>query len=454
LGLTSTIAEFVAGCRFDAIPESAVRTVKVGFADTIGVIIAGSNETCAKVVADFADGHAAHRSSPLMRAAAAPAPLAALIFATAGHAQDYDDTGLNGHPSVVIAPAILAECRETAADGRAMMAAYVAGYETWAELCLRDPDPQHDMGIHPTATFGAVAAAAASANLRRLDATATAHALGIAASMASGIVANFGSMTKPFHVGHAARCGLEAARLAGLGLTAADDALENPRGFLMAMSSKGRVDLESPPLIGSAWRIAERGLNVKLYPMCYALHRIIDGVIELRKRHPSAFEEVQQIDVTISDTPAAILNNPAPKDALEAKFSIQFAVAAAAITGGCGTTELEDAFIRRPDVQNLMKKVVIHPDPEKIPDDPIFSPADFVTVTKTRSERFESGPVSRAYGHHEKPATAEQIWKKFSDCVAPTLGDDEANKLFATVMSLETVRDGKTLFALRAPEVS
>jgi 2-methylcitrate dehydratase PrpD len=190
----------------------------------------------------------------------AAAPEAAWINGTAGHALDYDDVGCRGHVSTVLLPAILAEAETLGASGREMFAAYVAGYETWAELARRDPGHHHVKGWHPTGIFGAIGAGAACAASRRLSPEQATMAVALAASQAGGIMANFGTMTKPFHAGRAAHAGVVAARLAGLGFTAAADALEHPQGFLSAVSPEGKADREGavPPL-GRNGRSSGRG---------------------------------------------------------------------------------------------------------------------------------------------------------------------------------------------------
>src|SRR5690606_28418863 len=139
---------------------------------------------------------------------------------TAAHALDYDDVGLCGHPSAVLVPALLAEGERMQASGSQLLKAYLAGFETWAELISRDADQHHVKGWHPTAVFGTVGVAAAVACLRGLSQEDCIHALGIAASLAGGVVANFGSMTKPFHAGRASAAGIQAVDLAQAGMTA------------------------------------------------------------------------------------------------------------------------------------------------------------------------------------------------------------------------------------------
>src|SRR5690606_34228890 len=161
---------------------------------------------------------------------------AALVNGMAAHILDYDDVALDGHPSAVLVPAILAQAEAGSVGGAQMIEAYVAGFEVWAELQAREPGHLHEVGLHPTAVFGAVAAAAACASLRRLDAAGAAAAMAMAASMSAGLVANFGTMTKSFQVGRAAQSGVIAARLAQAGMTASPDALEHDSGFLAALS--------------------------------------------------------------------------------------------------------------------------------------------------------------------------------------------------------------------------
>jgi 2-methylcitrate dehydratase PrpD len=148
-----------------------------------------------------------------------PAPEAAWINGTAGRALDYDDVALRGHPSTMLVPAILAEGEALRASRRDMLAAYVAGYETCAELVWCEPGHHHRKGWHPTGIFGPIGAAAACASLRHLDAEHASNALALAASQSSGVMANFGTMTTPFHAGRSAHSGLITARLAEVGFT-------------------------------------------------------------------------------------------------------------------------------------------------------------------------------------------------------------------------------------------
>src|SRR5581483_11379935 len=217
------------------------------------------------------------------------------------------------HPSTVLVPAILAEGEALGATGKAMIAAYVAGYEAWAEVANRDPGHHHKKGWHPTGIFGAIAAAAACASLRGLDAEKATMAVALAASQSSGLMANFGTMTKPFHAGRAAHSGLMSARMAAGGFTAAADALEHPQGFLSAVSPEGLCDRESPARLGQEWHIVRNRLSIKKYPACYGLHRTLDGMLDLLDKRPLQPEEIARITASVSKTRALILRNHRPQ---------------------------------------------------------------------------------------------------------------------------------------------
>jgi 2-methylcitrate dehydratase PrpD len=238
---------------------------------------------------------------------------AALVNGAAGHALDYDDIGIGVHPAHV-----LAEGEALGRTGRDLLAAYVAGYEVWVELGSRDRTPPHVKGWHPTATFGAVAAAAAAARLRRLDAKKAANAVAIAASQAGGLVANYGTMTKPFHAGRSAQVGVLSARLADAGMTAASNALESPKGFLAALSPKGEVDVETPPAFGRSWWILKHGLGFKLYPMCYGTHRALDGMLDLVRGNDVVPQNVEEIAIEVGPVQLVSLVNHDPRTGLEA----------------------------------------------------------------------------------------------------------------------------------------
>jgi aconitate decarboxylase len=415
-GLTAALGSFIASLQPQAIPAEAIGPVRRGIADCVGVAFAGVQEPvlthALATVASAAIGEARLWTQPLF----ASAGDAAFVNSVAAHALDFDDTGLDGHPSVILAPVVLAEAQRLGLPWRSAVTAYVAGYEVWAELILRDADKHHGKGWHPTAVFGAVAAAAASAWLRKLPADRASHALGIAASMAGGLVANFGSMTKPLQVGFAVRNGITAAALAERGVTAAADALESPRGLLAALSPAGRVRLDGPCRAGAPWQIMQQGLSVKRYPVCYAAHRIVDAALSLHAPLAQRLGDVQEVVAQIGQLQAAMLRSSRPATGLDAKFSAEFTIACALVRGHVDLQDLTDARVNEPDVQQLLRKVRVLPLAERDAQEPLFSPSDVLVVRLRDGSVLKSEPVRRALGHASRPIGPAELREKFIAC--------------------------------------
>src|SRR5574341_582806 len=418
LPLTQALGRFVSELTFERLPEAALRTARTGFIDCIGTMIAGSPEPAVQILKKTLATGGPGEAALYFSSERGGAPEAAWINGTAAHALDYDDVALRGHPSTVLVPAILAEGEALDASGRDMLGAYAAGYEVWGELVGRDPGHHHLKGWHPTGIFGAIGAAAACASLRRLDAERATLAIALGASQSSGVMANFGTMTKPFHAGRSAHAGVIAARLAEAGFTASADALEHPQGFLSAVSPAGDVDGESAPrALGRDWRRVSVGLSIKKFPACYCTHRSIDGMLDLVARRPIDPARIDRITVSLSDTHATILRNHAPQTGLAAKFSIEFAMAAAVIARRVGLGELTDAFVRRADVQALMRRVSVETNRNYDPEMPGASVWDQVRVRLVDGTVLESEQVRRARGHATRPLSDDELFEKFRGCL-------------------------------------
>jgi 2-methylcitrate dehydratase PrpD len=445
--LTRQLGRFVSELRYEKLPNAALDAVRTGFTDCIAVMQAGIDEPVARTVREqLGTRGKSGEASLYLGSELASAPEAALANAVAGHALDYDDVALAGHPSVVLVPAVLAEAEAVGASGREAVAAYVAGYEVWAHLIERDKDAYHRKGWHPTAVLGPLAAAASCANLRKLDAAKATQALGMAASMSAGLVANFGTMTKPLQAGRAASSGVTAARYADAGLSAAEDAIEHPVGLLNALSPHGRVDVETPlDSLGEEWRIAALGVNVKKYPTCYGTHRSIDGMLDLIAANDLTADAVAAVEVTIGPAQAAMLRNHRPSTGLEAKFSMEFAMASALTARWAGLAELTDDFVRRDAVQNLLPRVSLKVIDSASEDDPAFAAFDQVKVKLADGRELASPEIRFARGHWSLPLGRDELWTKFKDCTANAMSGAEAAALFETLQAIETVKSIRDL---------
>lgn len=437
--LTQDLGRFAAGLTFENLPAEAVEIARTGFIDTVATMIAGAQDPAPQLLRRGL-APAPGPASLYFSGESASAPEAAWINGTAGHALDYDDVGCRGHVSTVLVPAILAEAETLGLGGREMFAAYVAGYETWAELSRRDPGHHHVKGWHPTGIFGAIGAGAACAALRRLSSGQATAAIALSASQAGGIMANFGTMTKPFHAGRAAHAGLVSARLAELGFTAAPDALEHPQGFLSAVSPEGKADREGPtPRLGEDWHILKQRLSIKKYPACYCTHRALDGMLELLAKRPLQAPEIARITVSISKTHSLILRNHTPQTGLEAKFSMEFAMAAAVISRRASLAEYTDEFVRRAEVQELMRRVAIVTNENYDPEMSGASAYDQVCVELVGGLRIDGDKVRRARGHAERPLGEAELFDKFRTCLDAGHAQIAPERLFDRLRRLETI---------------
>ncbi|WP_094853243.1 MmgE/PrpD family protein [Bordetella genomosp. 10] len=436
MGLTRELGAFASRLEYGRLPAAAVRVATLGFIDCVAVMLAGGTEPVTEIVAaTVLDGDGKPEASLLFSQRRAPAPVAAWINGCAAHALDYDDAG--GHRSAILVPALLAEGEALGASGADMIAAYVAGFEVWSELALRERGHLHERGWHPTGLYGAVAAAVAVSRLRGLDAEQAARAMAVAASQASGIVANFGSMMKPFHAGNAARAGLLSARLAANGMTASATAFEHPRGFMNAVSQHGDYDAGTPAgTLGERWRIESEGVSIKKYPTCYCTHRAIDAMLELAQRHDIDPAQVEAVEVIIGKTQKAILHADRPSTGLEGKFSIQFAMACALLERRVTLAELVDPVVRRQDVQDIIPRVHVTLSTDYDALMPQYARHDQVKVRLKSGALLESEKVARARGHIERPLSREELYAKFRSCLDFAASPLDPEALFASLEAL------------------
>ena len=437
------MAAFVIGARPS--PDARARAA-LAVADTIGVALAGSTEVATLAVQRVLC-HVASGSTVWGARAAVSAPDAALVNGTAAHALDYDDMCFVSlaHPSAPLVPAIAATAELTQASGRALLEAYVVGFELQARLG-RLMNPRHyQRGWHCTSTLGAISAAAGSARLLGLDAAATTHALAIAASSASGLKENFGTMVKPLHAGLAARDGALAALLAKTGLTGSAHAIDGPQGYLQAFDSE-RMDLGSVMEdLGSRWEILETGITVKLYPSCAGTHPTLDAVLDLRRQHGLTADDIDRIDVDVDGIVPTILIHDRPSTGLEAKFSMPYCVAAAVVHGRVGVDSFDDATLQDPRVRALLSRVSMHVDPALDDGGPPLTRAR--VHVQRRDGRVLSKDANGARGYPAQPATAGERRDKFLTCARRAIPEDVARRALEMLERLDTLEDVRVLTA-------
>jgi 2-methylcitrate dehydratase PrpD len=340
------------------------------------------------------------------------------------------------HPSAPLVPSIIAIAELVGASGRAVLDAYIVGFEIQARLG-RLMNPRHyQRGWHCTSTLGVMSAAAGASRLLGLDAATTAHALGIAASSASGLKENFGTMVKPLHAGLAARDGVQAALLAKGGMTSSEKAIDGPQGYLHALDSE-RVDLDREAAdLGRRWEILDTRISVKLYPSCAGTHPALDAILDLRAEHGFAADDIDRIDVDVDPIVPTILIYDRPASALEAKFSLPFCAAAACVFGRVGIDTFDDAAIQDARVAALMPRVSMRVDDEIGRGKPALTEAR-VRITLTDG-RTLTRDAHGARGYPVKPASAADLEAKFLGCATRVMELGRARELHQRLSRLES----------------
>jgi 2-methylcitrate dehydratase PrpD len=441
-GTLAALARFAV----DAAPPPRARQIAAqAFLDTVGVTLAGVGEHASRIVRDLvvAEGNG---SAVVFGTSIRTSSLnAAFANGTAAHALDFDDMCFVSlaHPSAPLVPTCLAAAESAAGSGRAALEAYVIGFEIEARLG-RVMNPRHyERGWHCTSTLGTIGAAAACGRLLGLDAAAVAHALAIAASEASGLKENFGTMVKPLHAGLAARNGVLAALLARGGLHASQQAFDGPQGFLRAFDSAGPALAGAIADLGSRWEIVDTGITVKLYPSCAGTHPTLDAILDLRRDHRFSAADVDRIDLDVDAITPTILIYPRPASGLEGKFSLPFCAAAAVVFGRVGVDTFDDAVLADPRVVSMMPRVAMRVDPSL---DGIGPPLTEARVAVTlRDGRVLRRDAHGARGYPEHPAGDDELCAKFTACARRVLTEEEASRALGQLQRIEAIDDVRRL---------
>jgi 2-methylcitrate dehydratase PrpD len=419
----------------------------VGLLDTVGVTLAGSREPAVLRTAQALDLH----EGPALwfgQRRRIGALDAALLNGTASHALDFDDCNntMGGHPSVPVLSALFPLADELGSRGADFVLAYVAGFELECKLGLAVNFHHYTKGWHPTATLGTFGAAAACAKLMGLDAAGIATALALAASFASGIKANFGTMTKPLHVGHAARNGLLAARLARAGVTASTERVfEHEHGFFEVFNGAGTYDAaRGLDAWGQPLDIVRPGIAIKQYPCCGSTHPAIDALLQLVRQRALRVEDVAGIEAWIHRRRLQHTNRPEPRTALDAKFSLQYVLARALIDGRVAVAQFEGQAHADARVHALLPRIRVAPyDDTQFAPDNHFGGAVRVTL---QDGRVLEARVEQALGRtSEHPLPNALLQAKFRLCAATVLRDEAVEDLATCITTLDTLPDLRQL---------
>ena len=441
--ITDILARFVAEHPSrgwsDAVEREAHRT----FYNWVGCAIgAARHEAAEAALAAVAMLEPAAQATVLGRDQRVDMASAALVNGITSHTFDFDDTHLKTiiHPAGPVASAVLALAEHRGAPGRDVIDALVLGIDVSCRIGNTIYPDHYDRGWHITGSTGMLGAAAGCARLLSLDTQRTAMALGIAASQPIGLREQFGTMTKPFHPGAAARAGLMSALLAAHGFTASTRALEAPRGLVQVFSDK-RAWHEVTDELGERFELSFN--TYKPFACGIVIHPSIDAAVQLRERGVTP-EQVERIELRVHSLVLELTGKKEPRDGLQGKFSVYHGVAAGLIFGRAGEQEFADEIVNRPDVVALRGKV------QATVDDSIDEAAARMTAVLTDGRRVEIH-VEHAIGSLERPMTDAQLDAKFAALVNPVLGSTKLAAIAQACRALASLDDVRTLTALCRP---
>ena len=402
--------------------------------DTLAVLAAGSGEDAVGRIASTFWPQQGSRSQPSFDPGIRLRPEdAALLYGTAAHALDLDDVSMLAilHPSAPVVAALLAARPWSELTGPDLCDAHVIGTEVMIRTGQAIGFDHYRLGYHATATMGIFGATSAVARLLKLDAETTAAALAIAASLASGLRLNFGSMMKPVHVGIAAANALRAIAWACAGVDATGRDLFGPDGVFEALSGGSQVVWPDGVELGAPFAIESPGFESKRYPCCYLLHKIIALGAETW-RAGVRLDEIATMRVELPQGGTKPLAHPFPASGAQARFSAPYALIAAIHDGELGFDSFADAAVARPELQARLGDVTV----VEVVGAPLT--AEQIGAATVRIELvMTDGSIRRlertaAPGSPADPMSPEDLGDKFVDCVlrgSPGLTQDRARAL-------------------------
>ena len=459
LNTTAAAASFVERISYRAIPSEALRIGTRCLLDGLGLFAAGSEEHSVQILIAEAEESGGRPDALLFARGTTkvPAPIAARVLGTAGHAHDWDDSqvsqdpahvyGLLTHPTIPpLSSALVMAQKLGAIDGKALMLAFLTGFEVECKIS-EWMMPQHYLrGMHSSATVGTFGAFAAAAKLLGLRGDKLRSGFGIAASFAAGIRCNFGTMTKPLHVGRAAENGVTAALLARRGFTADPDALDGPWGFYAVQG--GGVSAEKISQgFGNVWTIVDPGVSIKPYPCGVLTHPTIDLMLKLVAENDIGADDIESVRVFAGTNILNPIRYPIAANHLQAKFSLPAALAMIALARKAGKREFSDEFVASASMQAMQRRITTELDPEieKLGFDKMRSRI----AIRRKDGRVVEGWADEHYrGGPENPLSDAELDAKVRSCCEGVLDRQAQSRLIETARSISDLTDAAELMKI------
>jgi 2-methylcitrate dehydratase PrpD len=420
-GLTKYVCEFIVNSTYQDIPPEVLELAKKSILDGFGVALAGSVSEHRHAVLEYVRSLGSNGKASVIGTNLKSAPrFAAFANGVWIHADDFDDTqlavlpdrvyGLLTHPTVPVLPPVFALSEIGRRSGRDLLLAYNVGVEVECKIAEAINPRHYGDGFHSTGTSGSFGSATACAKMRGLNAQQTAYALGIVGAEAGGLRENFGSMTKPFQAGHAAENGTVAADLAALGWTAAPNILEAQFGWFNAAGG-GYDNNAIMNQLGKPWTFVSPGISIKPFPCGSLNHPAMWEFLTLVKQNDVKPADVEKIDCGANSKMTTTLLHHHPTNGLQAKFSMEFALAILLLERRAGVAQFTDETVNRPDVQEWIKRVNFYVDPEA--EAAGFDKMTSIIKIHLKNGKVISGQATMAKGSPSNPMSYDEAAEKF-----------------------------------------
>lgn len=460
MGTTQRLAAFVAAARFEDLPGPAVAMAKLCLLDAVGCALYGSTRPIGRIMQDTVDELGGRPvSSVLGTTLRTNAVHAAMANGTMAHSEDFDDMG-NGHQASLLMPVVLALGEERHLSGPDVLAAYAVGFDVTAYTDMAIGADHYAKGFHKTSSVGILGCTAAAARLLGLSEQQTRMAIAISTSQAAGIRANFGTMTKPFHPGNAARAGVLSAKLAARGFEGHPDALEHRFGYFGTYGEHMAQLSALPRHLGNPWalmgqgREVARGVIIKRWPACGITHASATALERLLEAHPFQADDVESVDMVTTYNPALMAANIRwPKTPLQGKFSPWYTTASLILDGKLDLASFTDEAFARPQVHALLARVNIVQDPDMAsrPHRAVGGQTWWDIRVRLKNGEVLAAPRIEGHGDSYGWNEREAVFEKFRMLAGAVLAPSAVDAAINALMALDRSRDVAEVVALLTP---
>lgn len=431
------ISSFVLNTRFEDLPAEVVKTAKLGLTDFFACCLAGNaSPVCQDITTYLSKVSLGNKDCVLIGTSRYADYSGACMFnGVSSHCMDFDDVSWAtiGHPSVSVSPACFASAQENRWDGKQLILSYVLAVEAMHRIAKYTMPQVSERGWHTTLAYGVFGAAVCGALKYGLNETQLVNALAIAASRAGGIRANFGTQTKALHAGLSNKIGVDCALLASCGVTGSSTAIEGQDGYAQCF---GGLTIDNSFEDKNYWDLLENGLVIKRYPCCSGTHPTNDVLDEYLDTHSLSSDDIVSIETGVSLLGPKELTCHLPQNAIQAKFSLEFAIAYRILKGKLSLSSFRDEVVLDPEVQKLMKKVEmkVSPELEKLG---FIGTAPIRMKIHLKDDNVIQLSNDLAKGNPEKPLSQEEFFNKFLDCSSKSVSKEKAQDWFELLINLE-----------------